>query len=93
MFGPNIGTAVPLSVNESQHIMKVMGLIGVTASGPNTIVDELIGACRLDDWTVSTIKRAPDGLDLDQPGETSQKPGLGNSPPLSTAGSPPSMAR
>jgi molybdopterin-guanine dinucleotide biosynthesis protein B len=51
--------------------MKVVGLIGVSALGRSTFVDDLIEALRLDDWTVSTIKRAPDGFDLDQPGKTS----------------------
>jgi molybdopterin-guanine dinucleotide biosynthesis protein MobB len=51
--------------------MKVVGLIGVSALGRSTFVDDLIEAFRLDDWTVSTIKRAPDGFDLDQPGKTS----------------------
>jgi len=51
--------------------MKIVGLIGVSALGRSTFVDNLIEAFRLDDWTVSTIKRAPDGFDLDQPGKTS----------------------
>ncbi len=51
--------------------MKVLGLIGASALGKNKLVDDLIQALRFDGWTVSTIKRAPDGFDLDQPGKTS----------------------
>ena len=51
--------------------MKVIGLIGASALGKNTLVDDLIAALRIDGWSVSTIKRAPDGFDLDQPGKTS----------------------
>jgi len=51
--------------------VKVVGLIGVSTLGRSTFVDDLIQALRLDDWTVSTVKRAPDGFDLDQPGKTS----------------------
>ena len=35
------------------------------------IVENLILALRFENWTVSAIKRAPDGFDLDQPGKTS----------------------
>jgi len=51
--------------------MKVFGLIGASALGKSTLVDDLIQALGFDGWTVSTIKRAPDGFDLDQPGKTS----------------------
>lgn len=51
--------------------MKVIGLIGASALGKNSLVDDLVHALRIDGWSVSTIKRAPDGFDLDQPGKTS----------------------
>jgi molybdopterin-guanine dinucleotide biosynthesis adapter protein len=51
--------------------MKAIGLIGTSALGKGTFVEDLIHAFRFDGWTVSTIKRAPDGFDLDRPGKTS----------------------
>ena len=51
--------------------MKAIGLIGVSALGKSRFVEDLIHAFRFEGWSVSTIKRAPDGFDLDQPGKTS----------------------
>jgi molybdopterin-guanine dinucleotide biosynthesis protein B len=51
--------------------MRVMGLLGVSALGQGTFVEDLIHAFHIDGWSVSTIKRAPDGFDLDQPGKRS----------------------
>ena len=51
--------------------MKVIGLIGASALGKSRFVEDLIHAFRFEGWSVSTIKRAPDGFDLDQPGKTS----------------------
>jgi molybdopterin-guanine dinucleotide biosynthesis protein B len=51
--------------------MKVVGLLGASALGKSTFVEDLIHAFRFEGWSVSTIKRAPDGFDLDQPGKTS----------------------
>lgn len=51
--------------------MKVIGLVGVSALGKSPFVEMLIGALRVDGFTVSTIKRAPDGFDLDRPGKVS----------------------
>jgi len=39
--------------------------------GQSTFVEDLIHAIRFDGWSVSTIKRAPDGFDLDQAGKGS----------------------
>ena len=39
--------------------------------GRSSFVEDLIHAFRFDGWSVSTIKRAPDGFDLDQPGKGS----------------------
>ena len=51
--------------------MRVIGLLGASALGQGTFVEDLIHAFRFDGWSVSTIKRAPDGFDLDQPGKGS----------------------
>ncbi len=51
--------------------MKVIGLIGASALGKSRFVEDLIHAFRFEGWSVSSIKRAPDGFDLDQPGKTS----------------------
>ena len=51
--------------------MKAIGLIGTSALGKTAFVEDLIHAFRFEGWSVSTIKRAPDGFDLDQPGKTS----------------------
>jgi len=51
--------------------MKVIGIIGASALGKEPFVATLIASFRLDGWSVSTIKRAPDGFDLDQPGKMS----------------------
>lgn len=51
--------------------MKVVGLIGVSSLGKSTFVEDLLHAFRFEGWSVSTIKRAPDGFDLDQAGKSS----------------------
>jgi molybdopterin-guanine dinucleotide biosynthesis protein MobB len=51
--------------------MKVIGLIGASALGKSRFVEDLIHAFRFEGFSVSTIKRVPDGFDLDQPGKTS----------------------
>lgn len=51
--------------------MNVIGVIGASALGKGPFVDTLIGALIVDGWTVSTVKRAPDGFDLDSPGKLS----------------------
>ena len=51
--------------------MKVIGIIGASALGKGPFVETLISAFRLDGWSVSTIKRAPDGFDMDRPGKMS----------------------
>ncbi len=51
--------------------MKVVGLIGASALGKNALTEDLIHAFRFEGFSVSTIKRAPDGFDLDQPGKGS----------------------
>jgi molybdopterin-guanine dinucleotide biosynthesis protein B len=51
--------------------MKVVGIIGASALRETPFVESLIAALRIDGASVSTIKRAPDGFDIDQPGKTS----------------------
>jgi molybdopterin-guanine dinucleotide biosynthesis protein B len=51
--------------------MKVLGIIGASALRDTPFVENLIAALRIDGASVSTIKRAPDGFDIDQPGKTS----------------------
>jgi molybdopterin-guanine dinucleotide biosynthesis adapter protein len=51
--------------------MKVIGLIGATALGKSGFVEDLIGALRIEGFTVSAMKRVPDGFDIDQPGRLS----------------------
>ena len=51
--------------------MNIVGIVGASAMRDRNVVENLILALRLESWTVSTIKRASDGFDLDQPGKTS----------------------
>jgi molybdopterin-guanine dinucleotide biosynthesis protein B len=51
--------------------MKVVGIIGASALRETPFVENLIAALRIDGASVSTIKRAPDGFDIDQPGKSS----------------------
>jgi molybdopterin-guanine dinucleotide biosynthesis protein MobB len=51
--------------------MKAVCLIGASALREQDFVCDLIASLRIDGWSVSTIKRAPDGFDLDQPGKGS----------------------
>ena len=51
--------------------MKIVGIVGASALRERNLIDKLIASLRFDGWSVSTIKRAPDGFDLDQPGKTS----------------------
>jgi molybdopterin-guanine dinucleotide biosynthesis adapter protein len=51
--------------------LKIIGIVGASALRARSLIDKLIASLRFDGWSVSTIKRAPDGFDLDQPGKTS----------------------
>jgi molybdopterin-guanine dinucleotide biosynthesis adapter protein len=51
--------------------MKVVGLVGASALAGSAFVPDLIHALRFEGWSVSTIKRAPDGFDMDHPGKSS----------------------
>jgi molybdopterin-guanine dinucleotide biosynthesis adapter protein len=49
----------------------LFGFIGRSGAGKTTIIIDVIGCLRLQGFTVSAIKRAHDGLDLDRPGKDS----------------------
>jgi molybdopterin-guanine dinucleotide biosynthesis protein B len=51
--------------------MKTFAVIGTSALGKAPFVELLIEAFRFDGHSVSVIKHAPDGFDLDQPGKSS----------------------
>ena len=51
--------------------MKAFCLLGASALREQDFVCDLIASLRIDGWSVSSIKRAPDGFDLDQPGRGS----------------------
>ena len=51
--------------------MRTFALIGASALGKSPFVADLIGALRVEGLSVSAVKRAPDGFDLDQPGKVS----------------------
>ena len=51
--------------------MKIVGIVGASALRERNVIDKLVLSLRFDGFSVSTIKRAPDGFDLDQPGKTS----------------------
>lgn len=51
--------------------MRAFCLLGASALREQDFVCDLIAALRIDGWSLSTIKRAPDGFDLDQPNKGS----------------------
>jgi molybdopterin-guanine dinucleotide biosynthesis protein MobB len=51
--------------------MKPFAVIGASALGKSGFVEDLIGALRVDGHSVSSVKRVPDGFDIDQPGKLS----------------------
>jgi molybdopterin-guanine dinucleotide biosynthesis protein B len=51
--------------------VKCCAFAGVSALRKNRLIEDLIGALRIDGFTVSALKRAPDGFDIDQPGKWS----------------------
>lgn len=53
--------------------MKIVGIVGASALRERNLIGKLILSLRFDGYSVSTIKRAPDGFDLDQPGKTSHE--------------------
>ncbi len=53
--------------------MNIVGIIGASALRERNLVEEIILSLRFDGWSVSTMKRAPDGFDIDQPGKVSHR--------------------
>jgi molybdopterin-guanine dinucleotide biosynthesis adapter protein len=51
--------------------VKVLGIIGKSGFGKTTLIARLIGELSERRFSVSTIKYAKDGVDLDQPGKDS----------------------
>jgi molybdopterin-guanine dinucleotide biosynthesis protein B len=49
----------------------LFGFIGRSGAGKTTIITDVIDCLRLESYSVSAIKRAHDGLDLDRPGRDS----------------------
>jgi molybdopterin-guanine dinucleotide biosynthesis protein B len=52
---------------------NIVGIIGASAMRDRNLVEEIILSLRFDGWSVSTLKRAPDGFDLDQTGKVSHR--------------------
>ena len=53
--------------------IRAIGIIGASAMRERNLVEDIILSLRFDGWSVSTIKRAPDGFDIDQPGKVSHR--------------------
>lgn len=51
--------------------MKAFAIVGASVIGKAPFVETLIEAYRFDGYSVSCIKHAPDGFDIDQPGKAS----------------------
>jgi molybdopterin-guanine dinucleotide biosynthesis protein MobB len=53
--------------------LNIVGIIGASALRERDLVEEIVLSLRFDGWSVSTMKRAPDGFDIDQPGKVSHR--------------------
>lgn len=51
--------------------MRVMGIVGWSGSGKTTLIEEIIPLIRARGLTVSTVKHAHHGFDIDRPGKDS----------------------
>lgn len=49
--------------------MKAIGIIGASVLGKAPFVERLVEALRFDGRSVSIVKHAPDGFDIDEPGK------------------------
>jgi molybdopterin-guanine dinucleotide biosynthesis adapter protein len=54
-----------------QREPALFGFVGRSGAGKTTLITDIIDCLRLDGFTVSAIKRAHDGFDLDRPGKDS----------------------
>ena len=59
------------SGNEGKPLVKVFGVTGWSGSGKTTLLGELVPRFIARGWSVSTVKHAHHGFDLDQPGKDS----------------------
>ena len=53
--------------------LNIVGIIGASALRERNLVEDIILSLRFDGWAVSTLKWAPDGFDIDQPGKVSHR--------------------
>lgn len=57
--------------DDPHPVPALFGFIGGSGAGKTTLITDVIDCLRLDGFTVSAIKRAHDGFDLDRPGKDS----------------------
>jgi molybdopterin-guanine dinucleotide biosynthesis protein B len=50
-------------------VPALFGFVGRSGAGKTTLITDIIDCLRLDGFTISAIKRAHDGFDLDRPGK------------------------
>ena len=56
---------------DPNYVPALFGFVGRSGAGKTTLITDIIDCLRLDGFTVSAIKRAHDGFDLDRPGKDS----------------------
>lgn len=56
---------------ESKATPALFGFVGRSGAGKTTLITDVIDCLRVDGFTVSAIKRAHDGFDMDHPGKDS----------------------
>ena len=57
--------------DDPTYVPALFGFVGRSGAGKTTLITDIIDCLRLDGFTVSAIKRAHDGFDLDRPGKDS----------------------
>jgi len=59
-------------MSDAPHpVPALFGFVGRSGAGKTTLITDIIDCLRLEGFTVSAIKRAHDGFDLDRPGKDS----------------------
>ena len=53
--------------------MNVLGVVGWSGSGKTTLIERILPLLRASDLTVSTVKHAHHGFDMDRPGKDSYR--------------------
>jgi len=56
---------------DPNYVPALFGFVGRSGAGKTTLITDIIDCLRLDGFSVSAIKRAHDGFDLDRPGKDS----------------------